>query len=197
MTSSKHSRVALVRTESRLCSRPTGSVFAKSPKYCFNTSNGTETITVSILFRRLKRQCFFSLPPLLPLSPGLAILQLSQSLKSTQNRNTQFTTEARVVRQTRSGFFCWAVFACRRKCAVGKLPRDALTFMCAVAQADCKALATTDLCRLFVHENVWLVGPWHRHSFKRRQHHEDAVEAKTKRTKHMSVLDDVAVIFTS
>ena len=38
-------------------------IFKKIPKYCFNTSNGTETITV---------YCFFTLP-------GLSILQLSQA----------------------------------------------------------------------------------------------------------------------
>ena len=73
------------------------------------------------------------------------------------------------------------VCVCRRKCAVGKLPCNALTFVWALAQKDCEALATTHLCRLFFHVNVWLHGPWRRHSFKRRQHHEDAMEARTRR----------------
>ena len=34
-------------------------LFTKIPKYSFNTSNGTETITVSTLFRRLKNTFFF------------------------------------------------------------------------------------------------------------------------------------------
>ena len=33
--------------------------------------------------------------------------------------------------------------------------------------------------RLFFHVNVWLDGPWRRHSFKRRQHREDAMAART------------------
>ena len=36
---------------------------------------------------------------------------------------------------------------------------------------------------------VWLDGPWRRHSLKRRQHHEDAIAARTTGTKQMSVLD--------
>ena len=39
----------------RTSCRPT---FTKLPKYCFNTSNGTETTTVPILFRRLKNTVF-------------------------------------------------------------------------------------------------------------------------------------------
>ena len=44
--------------------------------------------------------------------------------------------------------------------------------------------------------------PWRRHSFKRRQHHEDAMAAKTKKTKQTSALDfaiwdGMAVIFFS
>ena len=46
-------------------------MFTNIQKYCFNTSNGTEIITVSTLFRPLK--ILFLKPP------GLAILQLSQA----------------------------------------------------------------------------------------------------------------------
>ena len=78
--------------------RPT---FTKIPRYCFNTSNGTETIAVSTLFRRLKKNCFFFDPPWIGNTPTLT------SSKRTQNRNTSFTIEARVVRQTHSVFFFW------------------------------------------------------------------------------------------
>ena len=70
------------------------------------------------------------------------------------------------------------VFVCRRHCVVGKLLCNALTFVCALSQADCWALATTHLRRLFVHVYIWLDGPWHHH-LKRRQHQEDAVAART------------------
>ena len=86
----------LVEKLKKLCTsyRP---IFSKISKYCFNTSNGTETITVSILFRRLKNTVFTL--------PGLAILRTLTSSKRTQNRNTPFTTEARVVRKTHCFFF--------------------------------------------------------------------------------------------
>ena len=42
-----------------------------------------------------------------------------------------------------------------------------------------KPFATTHLCRLFFDVNVWFDGPWRRHSLKRRQHHEDAMAART------------------
>ena len=63
---------------------------------------------------------------------------------------------------------------------MGKLPCNALAFVWALAQTDYQALAT-HLCRLFFHVSVWLDGPWRRHSLKGRQHHEDAMAAKTKR----------------
>ena len=118
------------------------------------------------------------------------------------NCNTPFTTVTRVVRQTHSDVFTGGpsavVFVCRRKCVVGKLPVILSPFVCALARTYCKALATTDLRRHFVHVYVWLEGPWRRHSIKRRQHHEDTIAA---RTKQMSVLDvassdEMAVIFT-
>ena len=40
------------------------------------------------------------------------------SSKRTQNRNTPSATEARVVRQTHSGFYWWAKCRCIRKCVV-------------------------------------------------------------------------------
>ena len=43
---------------SRNYARATCPFFTKIPKYFFNTSNGTQTITVSILFRRLKNTVF-------------------------------------------------------------------------------------------------------------------------------------------
>ena len=89
------------------------------------------------------------------------------------------------------------VGVCRRKCVVGKLPCNALTFVCALAQTDCCALATTHLCRLFLHVSVWLDGPWRRHTFKRRQHHEVAIAGRTKRpNKDFAIWDDTAVILT-
>ena len=86
----------LVENLKKLCTsyRP---IFSKISKYCFNSSNGTETITVSILFRRLKNTVFTL--------PGLAILRTLTSSKRTQNRNTPFTTEACVVRKTHFFFF--------------------------------------------------------------------------------------------
>ena len=90
-----------------------------------------------------------------------------------------------MVRQTHSGCFTGGrsavVCVFRRKCVVGKLPCNALAFVWALAQTDCQALATSHLGRLFFHVNVWMDGPCRRHSFKRRQHHEDAVAARTKR----------------
>ena len=136
--------------------------------------NGTDSITVSTLFHRLKKLFFFS-----PL-PGIGNTPTLASSKRTQNRNTPFTTEAFVERRTSSVFFTGGpsavVCVCRRKCVVGKLLCDALAFVWALAQTKCSALATTHLCRLFFHVNVWLDRPWRRHSFKRRQHHEDAMQ---------------------
>ena len=122
---------------------------------------------------RLKHAVFWTPPPPPSLSPRLGNTPTSTSLKRTQTRNTPFTTEARVVRQTHSVVFTGGptavVFVCRRTCVVGKLPCNALTFVQALAQTDFEALATTHLCRLFVHVSVWLNGPWRRHSFKRHQ----------------------------
>ena len=98
-----------------------------------------------------------------------------------------------MVRQTHRVFFL-----------VGQVP----LYACAVASAlwkscpatrspSCERLhrqtwsaaATTDLCQLFVHVSFWLDGPWRRHNFKRRQLHEDAIAARTKRPNKKSVLD--------
>ena len=159
----------MVSTVKKLCTcyKP---IFTKISKYSFNTSNGTGTITV---------------PP----TENAVFLpsrdwQYSNSHKlepHSKSQYTDFTTEARVV-QTHSVFFT-VVCVCRRKCVVGKLPCNAVAFEWALAQTDCHALATTHLCRLFFHVNVWLDGPWRRHSFKRRQHHEDAMAARRKRPK--------------
>ena len=48
-----------VRRDVQASYRP---IFTKIPKYYLNTSNGTETITVSILFRRLKNTVFLPSP---------------------------------------------------------------------------------------------------------------------------------------
>ena len=87
---------------------------ASPPKCCFNTSKPTEIITVSTLFRRLKILFF---PFLLLTSPGIGNTPTLTSSKRTQNRNTPFTTEARVVRQTDSVFFFfywWPKCRCMR-----------------------------------------------------------------------------------
>ena len=47
------------QSELRNCALATGPFLRKFSKYCFNTSNSTEIITVSLLFRRLKKYCFF------------------------------------------------------------------------------------------------------------------------------------------
>ena len=77
-----------------------------------------------------------------------------------------FTTKARVVKQTDSVFYWWAPSAVVFVCT------DRLVSPC-----------PTHLRHLFVRVSVSLDGPWHRHSLKRRQHNEDAIEAKTKRPK--------------
>ena len=67
---------------------------------------------------------------------GLAILQLSQTRGALKIAIPRFTTEARVVMQTHNGFSTGVpsavVFVCRRKCVAGKLPCNALTFVCAL-----------------------------------------------------------------
>ena len=63
----------------------------------FNTSNGPDIITVSILFRRLKNTVLYP--------PGIGNTSTLTSSRRTQIRNTPLTTEARVVRQTHSGVF--------------------------------------------------------------------------------------------
>ena len=72
--------------------------FYEIPKYCFNTPNGTETMTVSMLPTE-KKTVFYP--------PRIGNTSTLTSSKRTQNRNTPFTTEARVVRQTHSVFFYW------------------------------------------------------------------------------------------
>ena len=157
--------------------------FYESPKkYCFETSNDTETITVPMLFRRLK--ILFVYPPW-----DWQTLRTLTSSKRTQNRNTPFFTEARVVRQTHSAFFTGGpsavVCVSRRKCVVGKLRCNALAL--ALGQTDCYALATTHhLCRLFVHVSVWLDRP---HSPQTAPTPRRCDGSKDKKTKQTSVLD--------
>ena len=96
-------------------------VLRKSEKYCLKTSNGTEITTVS----PTEKYCFV---PRIGNTPTLT------NSKRTQNRNTPFTTEARMVKQTHSNFLTGGpnavVFVRRRKCVVGKWSCcDALTFV--------------------------------------------------------------------
>ena len=157
----------------RNCALATSPFLRKSQ----NTVSIHPMVLEPLLFRRLKM--LFFLPS--------RDWQYSNSQKlepHSKSQYTVFTIEARVVQQTHSVFFCFTVVCvCHRKCVVGKLPCNAVAFEWALAQTDCHALATTHLCRLFFHVNVWLDGPWRRHSFKRRQHHEDAMAARRKRPK--------------
>ena len=148
--------------------------------------------------------CFADCKKLLFNPPGIGNTPTLTSSKHTRNRNTPFTTEAREVKGNAQRFFTgWpsvVVFVCLQKCVVGKLPCNVLAFVWALAQTDCKALATTHLCRLFVHVSVWLDGPWRRHSFAAPTPRR-CDRRKDKRTKHMGVLDfatwhEMAVIFT-
>ena len=126
-------------------------IFTKILKNNSNTSNGTEIITVSILFRRLKNTVF------LPSRDW----QHSNSHKleaRTQNRNTPFTTEASVVRQTSSFFLVGHVPL--SSCAVKVVLRDSCPF---TRSPSCDLLhgqnvAATHLCRVLLHISVWLDG---------------------------------------
>ena len=116
--------------------------FYEIAKYCFNTPNGTETMTVSML--PTEKTVFYP--------PRIGNTSTLTSSKRTQNRNTPFTTEARLVRQTHRFFFFTGgpsavVRVCRRTCVVEKLPCNVLAFVWALAQTDCKALATTHVKR--------------------------------------------------
>ena len=63
-------------------------MFTNLPKYCFNTSNGTEFNTVSPTETTV---CFNP--------PGIRNTPTLTSSKPTQNRNTPFATEARVAQR--------------------------------------------------------------------------------------------------
>ena len=133
----------------RLCRRPTGGLFHENPP---NTVSIHPVVLKPLLFQ----YCFANWKILFFYPPRIGDAPNSHKLEAhSKNRNTPFTTEARVVRQTHSVFFTGGpsavVCVCRRKCVVGKFPCNALAFVRALAQPDCQALATTDLCRLFVH----------------------------------------------
>ena len=141
---------------------------------------------LKILFQYIQwywnHYCFARLKMLFKYPPGIGNTPTLTSSNRTQNRNTPFLQQRPVWYNKRTAFFFFTVVCvCRRKCVVGKLPCNAVAFEWALAQTDSHALATTHLCRLFFHVNVWLDGPWRRHSFKRRQHHEDAMAARRKR----------------
>ena len=158
----------------------------KNPRYCFQHSNGTEIISNSLLFRRLKTQFFLT-------SRDWQDSNSHMLEVHSLNRNTPFTTEARVVRQTHSVF---------------QLVDQVPLYSCAVESAlpeSCPAKRSPSCERLHrqtglplppptcvVSSSTYLfgwTGPWRRHTPQRRQHHEDAVAARTKRTKQMTVMD--------
>ena len=105
-----------------------------------------------------------------------------------------------MVRQTHSGFLLVGqvpLYACAvarvlwesRSPLCGRLHRQTVKPLPA---PTCVVSSSTDLFGSFD-------GPWRQHSFKQRQHHEDAIAARTKKTKQTSVLnfaiwDDMAVI---
>ena len=127
------------------------------------TSNGTETITISILFRRLESTVFQP--------PGIGNTPTLTSSKRSRNRNTPCTTEARVVRQTAQRFFlvghvpscsCAVESVLWESCPVTRSPS------CARVHRQTGKPLPPPTC-VFVHVSVWLDGPSRRHSFKRRQ----------------------------
>ena len=74
-------------------------IFTKIQKYCFNTSNGAETITVAILFRRLKILFFY--PSRIGNTPNSHKLEAhSKSQYSVYNTGTRGTANAQ-------GFLNW------------------------------------------------------------------------------------------
>ena len=101
----------------------TGPFLRKSQNTVSIHPNGIEIITVSILFRRLK--ILFFEP-----SRDCRLEGHSQSQYSVGNRSSRGKEGAR-------RFFYAVVFVYRRKCVVGKLPCNALAFVCALAQTDC------------------------------------------------------------
>ena len=103
------------------CYRP---ILTKIPKYCFNTSNGTETITVSILFRRLKN-IVFSPPGIGNEYSNSHMLEAhSKSQYSVYNRGPRGTANAQ------------RFFFTGGPSVVGKLPCNALAFVWALPQAE-------------------------------------------------------------
>ena len=155
----------------------------KITQYCSNTST-------------LLKNALFTLP-------GLAILQLSQSSKRTQNRNTPFTTEARVVRQTQRFFF----FYCWSKCRCIRVPSKACGGKVALQRARLRVRACTE--RLLspchhVSSSTYLFG-WTDLGARTASSGANTTKVRSqqgqKKTKRTSVLnfaiwDDMAVIFT-
>ena len=146
--------------------------FSEIPKYCFNTSNGTESITDSILFRRLK--IFVFIPS--------QDWQYFNSHKLEAHSKSQYSVCNIGSRGTANA---------QRFLLVGLVPLNAsavasvLWESCTVTRSPSCARfhrqtvtplppPTTHLCCLFFHVSVWLYGSWRQHSFKRRRHHDDA-----------------------
>ena len=97
----------MIATIKKLCTsyKP---IFTKIPKYCFNTSNGTETITVSILFRRLQKTVFFY-PPGIGKTPNSHKLEAHSKIAiPVDNRGPRGTANAQLF------FYLWAKCRCTR-----------------------------------------------------------------------------------
>ena len=106
--------------------------FYEIPKYCFNTPNGTETMTVSMLPTE-KKNCFLASQD----------WQYFNSHKLEAHSKSQYTVYNRGPRGTANAqaFFLLVdqvpLCVCRRTCVVGKLPCNVLAFVWALAQTDC------------------------------------------------------------
>ena len=104
-------------------------IFTKIPKYCFNTSSDTETIAVSILFRRLKKNLFFEPSRDWQYSNSHKLEAHSKSQHPVYNRGPRGTANAQR--------FCAKCRCLRVPSQVGKLPCGAPAFVWAHAQTDC------------------------------------------------------------
>ena len=142
----------------------------------FQYIKGTETITVSILFRRLKNTFFKP-------SWDWQYSQLSQARGALKIAIPRLQQRPAWYGKRTTFFFAGGpsavVCVCRRKCVVEKCP---------ATRSPSGGACTDRLLSPCHHAPVssllprnWLDGPWRRHSFKRRQHHEDAMAARTKR----------------
>ena len=169
--------------------------FSKIPKYCFNTSNGTEAITVSILFRRLKNTVF--------LPPGIGNTSTLKSSKRTQNRNTPFTTEARVGKANAQRFFFLLVGP---SAVVLRVPSQVLCRKVALQRAHLRVSACTDRLVSPCHHRpvsslrprICLVGRSQPHTAPSQRRCDRREDKKTKQTSipDFAIWDDMAVIFT-